>query len=480
MAATFGNVTDAQGSTPRKRKRREAFGTIQAKQLKSGKTHHYPSYLGRDGKRYKSPMAFSTIGDARGWLSGQRAAMEANTWTPETYRQIRGSAVAQRDATTFEQQARKYINTHITSRGEPLAGNTKTSYDLVLRRYTLALNARALIFLDRAAIRQWWSDLANDPELGSKKTARGRAYQFVSAVFHSAVDDGIIPATPVDVKGAASLRTEVDVRTPTNDEVERIFDAMDPRRRALVALAAWMGGRFGEISALTRDDVVLDVVGETERVPRVGVKVTKAQARQFQESGTEIKDPKSRAGKRVVLCPPHITDIVTQHLDEYVDPEPTALLFPATRDRSKPVSYSTIWKAWAGALEASGVPHTNLHALRHFYGTALADSGATPVGIMESMGHTDIKTSLTYIEAVSDRAEQVTANMSATHKDRLDRAARLRAQREMQGPTAAELELQRRREIEAQIAALSAQLTEPGETATRDFPDNVVELRPGA
>ena len=78
-----------------------------------------------------------------------------------------------------------------------------------------------------------------------------KAYRVLRAVLHTAVDDGLITRNPCRIKGAA------DDKSPerpilTRAEVYAVADAIQPRYRALVLLAAFSSLRFGELAALTR------------------------------------------------------------------------------------------------------------------------------------------------------------------------------------------------------------------------------------
>ncbi|WP_393098314.1 hypothetical protein [Streptomyces sp. LN325] len=81
-----------------------------------------------------------------------------------------------------------------------------------------------------------------------------KAYQIMRAVLNMAVDDELIRRNPCRIKGVG--RYDVPERPVlTVSEVYAVADAMAPRYRLLVLLAAFTGLRFGELALLRRRNV---------------------------------------------------------------------------------------------------------------------------------------------------------------------------------------------------------------------------------
>jgi len=74
------------------------------------------------------------------------------------------------------------------------------------------------------------------------------AYRLLRAIFNTAIEDGIVKGNPCRIKGAGSDSTEVRP-LPRLDEVQSLFNALPPRIRATVMLAAWGTLRRGKFSA---------------------------------------------------------------------------------------------------------------------------------------------------------------------------------------------------------------------------------------
>ena len=99
-------------------------------------------------------------------------------------------------------------------------------------------------------------------------------------------------------------RRDTDDQTLTPEAVFHVLVPVVPTRyRALVALAAGTGLRWGECVGLRWDAV--DLAAETVRVIRVAEEVS---------GQVGLKPyPKSKAGRRVVPIPPAMVEMLRQH-----------------------------------------------------------------------------------------------------------------------------------------------------------------------
>ena len=134
---------------------------------------------------------------------------------------------------------------------------------------------------------------------------------------NSAVDDDLIQASPVHIRGAGAAATKRPVEPATPAEIDVMAANMPPRLRASVYIAAWCALRYGELAELRRKDI--DVANRQIKVRRA---VT------FPPGGPVVGPPKSEAGYRDVSIPPHIWPIIEEHLEEWVRPGQNTLLFP--------------------------------------------------------------------------------------------------------------------------------------------------------
>jgi integrase len=138
-----------------------------------------------------------------------------------------------------------------------------------------------------------------------------QSYRFLHAVLNTAVRDGAIVQNPCQIPGAGSDRAkERPVASPA--EVVALVEAIIPRYRAAVLLAAWCGLRRGEVLGLCSSDVDLQAGTVTVRRNRV----------ELLESPVRFDaNPKTDAGKRTVVIPPHVLPVLAEHMTSWAGEE---------------------------------------------------------------------------------------------------------------------------------------------------------------
>ena len=87
---------------------------------------------------------------------------------------------------------------------------------------------------------------------------------------NTAIEDRHLVANPCSIKGAGVEPCE-ERRIPSIDEVYALADAVVPRLRALVLLAAFGGLRRGELFGLCRRDIELAASHGRRAHPTTGV-----------------------------------------------------------------------------------------------------------------------------------------------------------------------------------------------------------------
>jgi len=240
-----------------------------------------------------------------------------------------------------------------------------------------------------------------------RKTQTSRAYGLLNAIARTAVEDGLLPLNPCTVKGGQSANTGRAVTPPTDDELDVIVSAITPRFRAAVLIAAWGGLRFGELTELRRKDLTLSADADGA-VTLIRVRVARA-VTHTSAGGHVVGGPKSTAGVRTIALPSHIGADVVAHLAEHTGRFPESLLFPA-RDGSSHLAASTFTRYWYPARAAAGRSDMPFHALRHYAGTAYAQTGATVRETMARLGHSSTAASMRYQHATG-RDDELAARM---------------------------------------------------------------------
>ena len=224
----------------------------------------------------------------------------------------------------------------------------------------------------------------------------------------TAVRDGAIAKNPCQILGAGSDRAkERPVATPV--EVVALIEAITPRYRAAVLLAAWCGLRRGEVLGLLPDDVDLAAKTVTIRRNRIEL-LSRPQA--FDAP------PKTDAGKRTVNIPPHVLPVLAAHMETWAGPDRVFV----GRD-GRPMRGDAVRQAFNRARLKAGMPGFRFHDLRHTGQTLAASAGATIKDLMLRLGHASPAAAYRYLHAVDGRDAEVAAALSdlAAHGD----AARL-------------------------------------------------------
>ena len=227
--------------------------------------------------------------------------------------------------------------------------------------------------------------------------ASGTAYRLLRQILQAAVDDRLIRENPCRIKGPA---TSQERRVPTLEEVGRLADAIEPRYRAMVLLAAFAGLRRGECYGLARRHLDLDADPPTVTIERAVADTA---------AGMIMQPPKTAAGVRTLALPRVAVAELTRHLDTFTADDPEALVFTAAHSGDTPTRI--VWRrAWDKARQETGVSCT-FHDLRHLAGTLNAAAGATTKEAMARLGHASPVAALRYQHAIASRDHEIAASV---------------------------------------------------------------------
>jgi integrase len=100
-------------------------------------------------------------------------------------------------------------------------------------------------------------------------------------------------------------------------------------------------------------------------------------------------------------------------LDQYVDAEPTGLVF--TGPRGAPISRGNFRKltGWKDALTSVGLAGVRFHDLRHSGNTMAARAGVSTKDLMARMGHDSTRAAVIYQHATTEADAAVAAALDA-------------------------------------------------------------------
>ncbi|WP_243422848.1 tyrosine-type recombinase/integrase [Micromonospora globispora] len=183
----------------------------------------------------------------------------------------------------------------------------------------------------------------------------------------------------------------------------KLLPAIPDRYRALVAVAAGTGLRWGECAGLRWDAV--DLAAGVLRVVRVAEEV----------SGhvTFKPYPKSRAGRRTVPLPPFVVQALTDHRQSF-ETGAEGLIFVART--GEPLKRGTFRaRIWKPSLQRAGLPlGLRFHDLRHSYATWLVSDGVPINDVAKVMGHEQTSMTLDrYTHSTRERDRRVLASFDA-------------------------------------------------------------------
>ncbi|GAB3797957.1 site-specific integrase [Humibacter antri] len=366
---------------------RAAEGTI--RKLKSGRYQARFSFP--DGTRRPAPQTFQTKRDANAWLAQQEADVSRGVWQAQQH--------AASMAVTFEDYATRWLKNRKV-KGRALKPKTREGYQDLLDRFLLpTFRLRAVHSIERDDVDRWYDKTAVDTP-----TYRAKAYSLLRTILASAVDDYRLAQNPARIRGAGAVERKHIVEPATLDELDALSDAMPPRYRMLVLLAAWCGLRYGELTELRRKDI------DTKRgVVHVRRGVTLV-------NGKFVVDtPKTAAGVRDVNVPPFLLPQLRQHLLQHTAPGAEGLLFPSKNDPAAHLRQSSLARVFYPAREKAGRPDLRFHDLRHTGAVNAAIAGATLAELMGRLGHSTASAAMRYQHIAADRDAEVANRLSALY-----------------------------------------------------------------
>lgn len=169
---------------------------------------------------------------------------------------------------------------------------------------------------------------------------------------------------------------DIDQRVVEPLPVEAILDLADaitPRYRVLVFLAAVAGLREGEAFGLTASKV--DFLRRRVYVHQ-------------QAQKGRLVELKTKASKRSVPADDMLLEEITNHMQEWA-PGPGGVI--VTNRFKKVVQRSSFGSCWRPAVKKAGLPKgTRFHDLRHFYASGLIKANLNPKVIQMRLGHATI------------------------------------------------------------------------------------------
>lgn len=196
-----------------------------------------------------------------------------------------------------------------------------------------------------------------------------------------------------NVSEATSLPKMIksDIRVLTLKEMYVFMKAIEKEyQRTAFLLSLASGLRLGELLALTWDNADLD-----EGILKV--RRTLNRLKTFDESSpkkTKLilqETPKTSTSRRNVPIPQSIVDELIKHKERQAEDgidNPFNLVF--TSEVGTPLEPRNLIRALHRIVKSCGIPHLNVHGLRHTFATRLLEENERPKVVQEMLGHATI------------------------------------------------------------------------------------------
>jgi hypothetical protein len=127
-----------------------------------------------------------------------------------------------------------------------------------------------------------------------------------------------------------------------------------------------------------------------------------------------LVEPKTRKSKRAI----DLSGDAIASLQRHRQRQAEAVIRPLTRDafvfqraEGRPLSFTTMWKAWRRLLRKAGVRMLGVHAARHTAATLLLERGVDAKTVSEMLGHSSVGFTLDVYGHVTARMSKQAANV---------------------------------------------------------------------
>jgi len=309
--------------------------------------------------RERSAGVYTRKGDATKQRRAVEYRLQTGEWIDPTLQ-----------ATAYTDWAQTWIDTKTHLKPKTLEG-----YESLFRSRILPHFGKARLRDIRAIEIEQWISAMHDEGLSPSRIHQ--AHSLISSTLSAAVRSQMIQSNPAEgVSLPRRTRNPMLFLSPT--EVKRLANEVPSEHRALIWTLAYTGIREGEATALRRrrvNPLLRELVIAESATDVRGRKVF-----------TSTKNHESRT----VALPNFLCDMLSDHLNADVLPEPDALVFTSTVDG--PIDWSNfrtrIWKP--AVLRAALNPALRIHDLRHTAASILIAEGCQAKVVQEHLGHKSI------------------------------------------------------------------------------------------
>jgi integrase len=286
---------------------------------------------------------------------------------------------------TFAEFAETWLRTHSFDE------SSRETTEIRVRKHLLPyFGARQLASIKPGTVREW------DAHLVGRLAASTRSVVFahLRAILSAAVDDERIGKNPCAAKSVKQPQPVQRKVVPWKvDVVTAIREGLAPRYRPMVDVGASCGARQGEILGLCPDDFDFDggwlII--RRQLKRVRSRLVFGLPKNDKERRVPLPESVATAIRaHIEACPPVAVTLPWEN--PFSEERVTVHLIFSTPRRNAINRATFDAKSWRPAIIAAGIAPTRatgMHALRHFYASALLDAGESIKALAEYLGHTD-------------------------------------------------------------------------------------------
>jgi len=281
------------------------------------------------------------------------------------------------------------------------ADRTHEEYDMACRLYIVPfIGHKKLSKLSAEDMESWQAAMVRK---GHTNNQRKRGIRILRNALNRAVKSRVLDFNPVQVLDIPKVEQR-EVVPLELDQLGKLFAECDHHRLGdIVPLALMTGLRLGELLALEWSDVNL-----SEGVLSV------RKALQELKSGTSLKAPKSKAGRRAVNLDPFAIQALKNRrqkaIDEGCHPDHVSIVFPNTLGKHQFRGELTR-KTWYPIRKAAGIPATvRFHDLRHSHASLMVAAGIHLKIVQERLGHSTYELTANTYSHLLDGAQADAAN----------------------------------------------------------------------
>lgn len=271
------------------------------------------------------------------------------------------------------------------------------NYESILNRHVLpTFGEREVGRVTPTQIREWTAALRTS-KLGESSAAK--SYRVLASIFDQAVEDGMIPASPVPRKNRPTTPRAPEQRFLTLEEIDVLADTIDPHYRTWLYVMCHTGMRWSEAAGLRvrRVDLLRRRVDIAEQLVDVSGRL-------------EWQSPKTDRGRRVIAVPRFVAQMLAEQI---AGKGPGDLVF--TTAAGGPLRKANFrQRVWVPALQRAGLEGVRADDLRHTHVALLLDAGEKPLAIAKRIGHSDVAFTLSrYGHLMRDEEEALADRMEA-------------------------------------------------------------------